>query len=240
MAPPDRPQGFRQIRSGQGRDQGARPPLLHQHRLAEHLHRPALPQGLREERQIFGRGVVDLGLLHQKGLTGDVPLTGWPALCWGPARVQGVSHQEPQQVGPIEGMRPKAHPNHLGHEGRRGRELGGPARHQGQTRGGREFAGGEAGAACQRDRLPAGHLQHRGGWEGQQAVGGLHAAMAGGGDRADHRPGIQVQQPGAYPHHIHQGIEGPHLMEFHRLRGMAMDHRFGLRQALKHPQHPLP
>ena len=50
----------------------------------------------------------------------------------------------------------------------------------------------------------------------------------------------EVQQPGAHPHHVHQGIEGAHLVEVHLLGAVAVHRRLGLGQQAKHLQHPLP
>ena len=50
----------------------------------------------------------------------------------------------------------------------------------------------------------------------------------------------EVQQPGAHPHHIHQGIEGANLVEVHLLGAVAVHCRLSRRQQAKHLQHPLP
>ena len=50
----------------------------------------------------------------------------------------------------------------------------------------------------------------------------------------------EVQQPGAHPHHIHQGIKGAHLVEVHLLGAVAVHRRLSHRQQAKHFQHPLP
>ena len=50
----------------------------------------------------------------------------------------------------------------------------------------------------------------------------------------------EVQQPGAHPHHIHQGIEGAHLVEVHLLGAVAVHRRLRRCQQAKHLQHPLP
>jgi hypothetical protein len=64
--------------------------------------------------------------------------------------------------------------------------------------------------------------------------------VAGGGSGAHQLIHPQVQQSGADAHHIHQGIDRPHLVEVHRLRRLAMHHPLRLGQQGEHPEHPLP
>jgi hypothetical protein len=83
-------------------------------------------------------------------------------------------------------------------------------------------------------------LQHGGGRQGQLPVGGVDAAMARRGRSADQLGNAEVQQAHADPHHVDEGIDGPHLMEMDLFGGMAMDGRLRLRQQGEHLQHLLP
>ena len=233
MAPPHLPQGRGQLRRQQGRDQGAEPALLHAERLAEHLHGSGLTQGLHQEGQILRRGVVDLGLLHQQGLN------TLPRRCPG-ARRQGLRQGEAQEIGAIQLPAAQAHPNPHGCSGGVGPETAGPAGHQGGAGGGGELAGGKSGAGGQGHAAQPGDLEHRRSGQGEQAMGRGHAAMAGGRGGAEQVVHPQMQQRRADPHHIHEGIEGPHLMKMHPLHRMAMHRRLGLGQQGEHRQHPLP
>ena len=146
---------------------------------------------------------------------------------------------EPQQVGAIQLPLAQANPHGGGGVGRSSAKLAHPYRQQRQAGGGAEFPGGKALAGSQRHLPAAGQLQHRWSRQGQGAVGGGHPAVARRRRRGQQVIDTEIKQPGTDPHHIHQGIHGPHLMEMHLFRGAAMHRGLRLRQALKHRQHPL-
>ena len=70
-------------------------------------------------------------------------------------------------------------------------------------------------------------------------MGRVHRAMARRRWGAHQLLHAEMQQPRAHPHHIHQGIHGPHLMEMHLLGAVAMHRPLRLRQLAKHRQHAL-
>ena len=70
-------------------------------------------------------------------------------------------------------------------------------------------------------------------------MGRLHRAMARRRASANQLGNAEMGQAGAHPHHINQGIDGPHLMEMNPLGGLAMDLGLSLSQQAKHRQHPL-
>ena len=240
QAPPDLAQRLRLLRMGQNGDQGAGPALLHLHGLAEHLHGAGAPQLLDQEGQVLSAGVIELGLLLQKGLTvgrGGIPLARRSAA---EVPAGGLGQHQPQQVGAIQCATAEADAHPRGQQGRRRPETLGQHRHQRQPRGGGEFGRGKIAAGGQRHSAAAGQLQHRRRWQGQAAVGGLHAAMAGRRHPTHQLLNAEMAQTGADPHHIHQGIDRPHLMEMHLLRCVAMHAGLRLGQQAEHRQHLLP
>ncbi len=236
VPPPDQPQpGGRCAWRNQRRHQPAGASFFHLHGLAEHLQATGLPQCFQQDSQIFGGGIVDLGLLHQHALQ----LGGGGRLELA-IRLQGLGQHEAQQIGAIQLAAAQPNPHPQGPVAGQGPEVPGPAGGEGQTRGGGELGGGETGGAGQGNPPGPGNLQHGRGRQGQQAMGGGHTAVAGGGSGAHQLIHTQVQQSGADAHHIHQGIDRPHLVEVHRLRRLAMHHPLRLGQQGEHPQHPLP
>ena len=71
-------------------------------------------------------------------------------------------------------------------------------------------------------------------------MGRRHLAMARGGRTADQALHAEVLQAGTDPDHIHQRIQGTHLVEVHLLRCRPMHGGFGLRQHAKHLQDGAP
>ena len=136
-------------------------------------------------------------------------------------------------------MAAQAHTDRLRYSPRRHPEAVGPAGHQRQAGGGGEFGRRKAAAVGQGQPPPPGDFQHRWGRQGQQAMGGAHVAVASGWHTATHLAHPKMQQRGTDAHHIHQGVEGPDLMEMHCFRGMAMDPGFSLGQQQKNLPHLL-
>ena len=71
--------------------------------------------------------------------------------------------------------------------------------------------------------MATGQLEHRWGGQGQQAMGGADTAMARRRWRSDQMLDAQMQQGGAHPDHIHQGINRAHLRKMHLLGVDPMD-----------------
>ena len=120
------------------------------------------------------------------------------------------------------------------------REGLGQHRHQRQARRGREFALRQGWLVPQRQLMGPRQLQHRRNRNGQEAVGGLHTAAAGRWWRTADPLGSEVIHRRTHAHHIHEGVDRPHLMEMDGVRGAAVHGGLRFRQGGEHRQHRLP
>ena len=197
--------------------------------MAGHIQSTGLPQLLRQQGDVLGGGIIDPGLLHHERL---------PAGCR--LRLAGCLHQQqPHQVGAIEAAMAETDAN--GGSGEQGwrRERLRQHRHQRQASGGGEFAFRQRWLVPQRQLMGPRQLQHRRNRNGQKAVGGLHTAAAGRWWRTADLLGSEVIHRRTHAHHIHKGIDRPHLMEMDGVRRTAVHGGLRFRQGGEHRQHPL-